>query len=101
MSQHSIYTFAKWQVKDGELDNVLNLLTEVVRKSTEEEGNLFYKVHRNISNPNILILFEGYTDEGAVQEHRQSDYFQQIVLAQIIPKLESREVMLASLIDLF
>jgi len=100
MNKIPIYTFAKWQVKAGQLDTVLNLLAEVAQKSIEEKGNLFYKVHQSNSDANTLILFEGYTDNAAVDEHRNSAYFQQVVIGQIIPNLENREVILASQLDI-
>lgn len=96
MEQKPIYVFAKWQVKEGKIDTVLKLLAEVAKKSTEEKGNLFYKIHQSNSDANTLILFEGYTNEAAVDEHRNSDYFQNIVIGNIIPNLENREVILAS-----
>jgi (4S)-4-hydroxy-5-phosphonooxypentane-2,3-dione isomerase len=100
MSQQPVYTFAKWQVKEGQLDIVLNLLAEVAKKSIEEEGNLFYKIHQSNSDANTLILFEGYADESAVEAHRNSAHFQDLVIGQIIPNLVNREVILASQLDL-
>jgi len=100
MNKIPVYTFAKWQVKAGQLDTVLCLLAEVAQKSIEEKGNLFYKVHQSNSDANTLILFEGYTDNAAVDEHRNSAYFQQVVIGQIIPNLENREVILASQLDI-
>jgi quinol monooxygenase YgiN len=96
MSQIPVYAFAKWQVKEGQLDSVLTLLAEVAKKSIEEKGNLFYKVHQSNSDANTLILFEGYTDQSAVEAHRNASYFQQLVIGQIIPNLVNREVILAS-----
>lgn len=96
MEQKPVYVFAKWQVKEGKLDLVLKLLAEVTLKSTEEKGNLFYKVHQSNSAVNTLILFEGYTNEAAVEEHRNSAHFQNLVIGNIIPALENREVILAS-----
>lgn len=96
MEQKPVYVFAKWQVKEGKIDTVLKLLAEVAMKSTEEKGNLFYKIHQSNSDANTLILFEGYTNEAAVDEHRNSVHFQNIVIGNIIPNLENREVILAS-----
>ena len=101
MEQKPVYVFAKWQVKEGKLDLVLQLLTEVARQSIEEKGNLFYKVHQSNSDVNTLILFEGYTNEAAVNEHRNSAYFQNLVIGNIIPNLENREVILASQLELY
>jgi (4S)-4-hydroxy-5-phosphonooxypentane-2,3-dione isomerase len=87
-----VYVFAKWQVKREHLATVLLLLPQVAKKSREEKGNLFYKLHQSTSDATTLMLYEGYTDEAAAQEHRNTEHFQEIVLKQIIPLLESREV---------
>jgi (4S)-4-hydroxy-5-phosphonooxypentane-2,3-dione isomerase len=100
MNQQPVYVFAKWQVKEGQLSAVLNLIAEVTKKSTEEKGNLFYKVHQSNSDANTLVLFEGYADQSAVDEHRNSAHFQNLVVGQIIPNLENREVILASQLNL-
>lgn len=99
MSQQPVYAFAKWQVKEGQLDVVLNLLAEVVKKSTEEKGNLFYKVHQSKAEANTLILFEAYANEAAVEAHRNSAHFQSLVIGLIVPNLQNREVILASQIE--
>jgi len=96
MSKQSIHVFAKWRVKAGHLDTVLELLPEVVRESSAEAGNLFYLVHRDHSDTNALLLFEGYRDQAALDDHRNSPHFQSIVVARIVPLLERREVSLAT-----
>lgn len=100
MNQNPIHVFATWRVKEGQLDTVLDLLTEVAQKSIAEEGNLFYKVHQSNTEPNTLILFEGYKDEAAVAEHRNSEHFQTLVIGKIVPLLESREVVVATQLPL-
>lgn len=92
MNNQPLYTFAKWKVKDGNLETVLDLIKKVVNKSCNEEGNLFYKIHQAVSDPLTILLWEGYADANAVEQHRQSEHFQNIVVTQIIPLLESREV---------
>jgi quinol monooxygenase YgiN len=94
MDQKAVYTHAKWQVKDGQLETVLGILKEVAKKSSEEEGNLVYKVHQSNSDAHVLILFEGYEDDAAVEAHRNSEHFQQLVIGRIVPLLEQREVIL-------
>lgn len=100
MSKQPIHVFAKWQVKEGQLNTVLNLLRKVVEKSNQEEGNLFYNINQSNSDVNTLILFEGYTDEQALAEHRNSEHFQTLVIGQIVPLLEQREVILATQLPL-
>ena len=99
MSMTAVYTFARWQVKQGNLATVLSLLKQVAQKSVNENGNLFYKAHQSISDPNTILLYEGYADEAATEVHRNSDHFQQIVVKSIIPLLESREVVITRLLS--
>jgi len=96
MEQKPITVFAKWQVKEGELDKVLNLFTELVEQTRTEVGNLFYTVHQSNTEPHTFMLYEGYKDEASVAAHRASEHFQAIALGQIIPVLENREVILAT-----
>jgi len=95
-NQHPVHVFATWKVKEGELENVLNLLKKVHDESIKENGNLFYKIHQSNSDVNTLILFEGYRSETAVTEHRNSKHFQELVLGQIVPLLETREIVVTT-----
>src|SRR5687768_12201879 len=96
MDHTPVYLFAKWKVKEGQLNNVLPLLPELAEKSRAEEGNLFYKLHQSNSDQHTLMLYEGYADANAVEAHRNSKHFQELVLVKIVPILESREAVLAS-----
>lgn len=100
MKTKPIHVFAKWQVKEGQLETVLKYLKEVTRESLAEEGNLFYKVHQSITDPEIIFLFEGYVDEAAVTTHRESEHFQATVVGKIIPLLKTREVTLTHPLEL-
>jgi quinol monooxygenase YgiN len=91
MQQQHICLFAKWQIKDENIQTVLNLLPELAEKSRGEEGNLFYKIHQGIAEPHTVMLYEGYKDEAALEFHRNSDHFKELVLKQIVPLLEKRE----------
>lgn len=94
MSEQAIYVYAQWNVKEGKLDEVLQILTQAAKKSSEEKGNLFYKIHQSKSDQNTLILFEGYENETALEFHKNSEHYQNLVVKEIVPLLESREVIL-------
>lgn len=91
-----IYVFAKWKVKEGQIENVLSILKKMQNESGKEKGNLFYKVHQSNSDINTLVLFEGYTDKLANTEHRSSSHFQDLIIGKIVPLLEDREITLAT-----
>ncbi|OXE98100.1 quinol monooxygenase YgiN [Flavobacterium araucananum] len=95
-NQNPVHVFATWTVKEGQIDNVLNLLKKVHDESVKENGNLFYKIHQSNSDLNTILLFEGYTNESAVGAHRDSTHFQELVLGKIVPLLEKREIVLAT-----
>ena len=96
MAQKPITVFAKWQVKQDHLDTVLNLFTELVEKTRQEEGNIFYTIHQSITEPHTFMLYEVYKDEASVAAHRASDHFQTLAVGQLIPLLDNREVILAT-----
>lgn len=98
-NQNPVHVFATWKVKEGQLTNVLNLMKIVQEESLKEKGNLFYKIHQSNSDADTLVLFEGYTNEAAVAHHRNSTYFQELVLGKIVPLLEKREIILATLLE--
>ncbi|KRD57895.1 antibiotic biosynthesis monooxygenase [Flavobacterium sp. Root935] len=95
-NQNPVHVFATWKVKEGQLENVLELLKTVHAESIKEDGNLFYKIHQSNSDANTIVLFEGYTNEAAVAEHRNSAHFKDFVLGKIVPLLDTREILLAT-----
>ena len=95
-NQNPIHVFATWKVKEGNIETVLEILKTVSKESIKEEGNLFYKIHQSNTDANTIVLYEGYTDEVALDEHRNSAHYKDLVLEQIIPLLDTRQVILTS-----
>ena len=96
MDTNVVYTFAKWQVREGRLDEVLNILAELSLKSMAEDGNLEYTIHQSTSDPNTLVLFEAYKDEAALAEHRKSQHYQALIVEKILPLLQDREIVVTT-----
>src|SRR5215831_5893594 len=94
-----IHTFAKWKVRPGQLEDVLLILKELKAKSIQEKGNLFYQVHQDNSDPNTLILFEGYSDASALTLHRNAEYYKKAVVEKVPTLLMNREVILTTPIE--
>lgn len=99
MSTKPVYLFAKWKIREGNLERVLRLLPNLATRSAAEAGCIFYQVHQGRLEPNTLMLYECYRDEGALDAHRSSEHFQTIVMGEILPLLESREPFLASMVE--
>ena len=91
-----VFTFARWRVREGRLGTLLSLLAELSAKSRAEEGNLLYEIHQSNADANTLVLYEGYRDETALDEHRKSDHYQTLVGGKILPLLEDREIVITT-----
>ncbi len=85
-----------WKIKIGEVDKVFKLLPKLTEKSRKEEGNLLYSIYQKETDSSQLILHEIYKDEAAFNLHKESEHYQSIVLDQIIPLLQNREVHMIS-----
>jgi len=100
MSGTPIHVFAKWKIRPGQLENVLLILKELKAKSIQEKGNLFYQVYQDNSDPNTLILFEGYSDDSALTLHRNAGHYKQAVVENMNMLLTHREVILTTPIEI-
>jgi autoinducer 2-degrading protein len=84
--------FVKWKIRETETPRILGLLPALVEKSRKERGNLSYNIYQSAEDTNVLILHERYVDAHAADEHKTHVHYQEVVVAQIIPCLEEREV---------
>jgi len=86
-----IVLVARYRAKAGQGDAVADAMRQVISASRAEPGNLVYTVQRSIEDPDEFVLYERYVDEAAVDAHRASAHFQEIVVGRVIPMLEGRE----------
>lgn len=82
----------KWKIKETETSRILDLLAGLEEKTKGEKGNLSYNIYQSVDDANVLILHERYTDAEAAEAHKNSAHYQEIVVKQIVPYLEIREV---------
>ena len=55
-------------------------------------GNLSFDVYRNIDEPRRYVVLERFSSSAAYAEHRATTHFKDIVLGQILPRLETQAV---------
>jgi len=84
----------KWKIRETEIPRILELLPELVAKTKKEAGNIVYAIYQSANDPGEFILHERYANETALEAHKQSAHYQQIVAKQIVPHLEIREVLI-------
>ncbi|MCV3242864.1 putative quinol monooxygenase [Mesorhizobium sp. ZC-5] len=80
-----------YTVKEGKMDEVLRLLARMKDLvKAKEPGCVLYQVSKSQSDENILLLYEVYKDQLALDAHGNTGHFEEIVKKEVVPRLESR-----------
>lgn len=87
-----IQLIAHYRLKEGVQEAFFTLFSQVAQYTQQEPGNLVYRSFTDPNQPNHFFILEAYTDQAAVEAHRNSWYFNDIVIAKLVPMLEKREV---------
>ena len=66
---------AKLTVKEGKMDEAIELTRTLMTEVANEEGTLSYTMNRDPSQPNMIIFMERYKDKAALDYHSSTPYF--------------------------
>lgn len=88
-----IVVIAHWETTAESLGGVQALVAELRRLSLQEPGCLAYEVLRGDA-PNGIVLLERYRDAAALEQHRGSAHYKELLVERILPLLTSRRVQL-------
>jgi len=83
---------AKYFVKTGRGDEVeaaLRRMAPLVKAT--EPGCALYHANRAADNPDMFLLYEQYEDQVALDTHRNTTHFKEIIEGTIVPLLDKRE----------
>jgi quinol monooxygenase YgiN len=83
---------ARWQVRPEAVASVLALVAELRQRSLEEPGCRGYDVLQSPGAPDQVVLIESYVDWPAIEEHRRSKHYQELVVGRILPLLTTRRL---------
>jgi quinol monooxygenase YgiN len=78
-----------WMAKAGREAEVIALFAKLTEESRKEPGCVTYQVHRHKTDPRRFFIYEQYKDEAAMEAHRASPHFLQIVKKDL-PKVADR-----------
>ena len=87
-----VTVLAHWSPGAQHIDEVLALIVELRRQTLAEPGCSRYEVFRSVDKPGELLLVEGYEDGAAIESHRASPHYQQLVVQRILPLLAQRRI---------
>ena len=87
-----LQVIARYTISAGQEDEVLALLATLIEAVREEPGNLAFTAYRQLGEDRNVVLLERYASGGALAAHRETAHFNDLVLGQIVPRLDSRVV---------
>jgi quinol monooxygenase YgiN len=83
---------AKYFAKPGKGDEVESLLRRMAPLvAANEPGCRLYHANRSTDHPDLFLLYEHYADQAALDAHRNTSHFKEIIEGVIVPLLEKRE----------
>ncbi|MFY7937480.1 MAG: putative quinol monooxygenase [Flavobacterium sp.] len=88
----TVKLLAKYKIKEGKAAEFAILFEQIAKHTAKESGNLVYRSFFDNSNESIFFIYEEYENLKALETHKNSSYFKEIVIESIVPILESREV---------
>lgn len=91
-ASESVVVVARWQTTTASLGDVVAFATELRERSLAEPGCLGYDVLQSVTDSCTLVLIERYRDAEALEAHRTSAHYRELVVARILPLLTTRHV---------
>lgn len=74
-----LYLVATLQAVKGAQTQLLNALQTLVPRSKQEPGCIRYDLHVDRADSTVLIVYEIWRDQTALDEHAASGHFQQFL----------------------
>lgn len=75
--------------KGDEVESHLKRMAPLVKE--HEPGCTLYQASRRQEDPDVFLLYELYVDQAALEAHRETPHFKEIIEGTIIPLLEKRD----------
>lgn len=85
-----LLVIAKHTMKEGEEAAVLAVLPRLIEAARAEPGNLSFVAYRQLDDERTYVLLERYKSREAFAAHQQTTHFKELVLEQIVPRLDDR-----------
>jgi quinol monooxygenase YgiN len=92
----TVTTVARYTTRPGERARILGLLAPARAATLDEEGCEYFHTLISDDAPDSILLVEGWADEHALQRHRLTAHFNDIVVGTIAPALLARDVSVLS-----
>jgi len=87
-----LQVIARYRVAAGNETAVRGLLGRLAAASQGEPGNVSFVAYAQLEDERDVVLLERYASREALDAHRHTPHFNDLVLGKIVPLLESRVV---------
>jgi quinol monooxygenase YgiN len=82
---------AQWEAKEGQADNVADILNGFLPEAQGEPGVKLFLISRGTENPAQFLFYELFRDEAAFKAHQDSAHFKTYIAGRALPLLARRE----------
>ena len=62
-------------------DKIEKMLVDLAQKTRQEPGNVFYRIHRSIEDPNQFMVYERWLNQEALDHHMNTAHLKQFLKA--------------------
>ena len=76
---HEVIVMLRLKFKPGAIDHVLSELVPIAMLTRQEIGNIEFQVYRAQDDNDLLVLFERWANQTALDEHWQQDYTKRVL----------------------
>jgi quinol monooxygenase YgiN len=73
-------------------ENVSDILRQLAQASRQEPGCTAFIPHTTEDDPNMVVIYEQYTDRAASELHRTTPHFKKYVVGGLYQLMKEREV---------
>jgi quinol monooxygenase YgiN len=73
-------------------EEIARILRELAAASRQEPGCISYIPHRVESDPDIILIYEQYRDQAALDAHRASPHFAQYAVGGLYQRMLDRSL---------
>jgi quinol monooxygenase YgiN len=80
-----------WMAKTGRESEVAALFEKLTAEARKEPGCLMFQVHKHKTEARRFFIYEQYKDDAALETHRATPYFLQIVKKDLIKVADRTE----------
>ena len=88
---HDLRRCYLYSILPGHEEETIKFFATLTEQTHAEPGDLYYLVHRSLTDPRRFFIYEQYTDQAAFDTHRASPHFVQYARNGLFNILEKRE----------